>query len=96
MWPVIARGLLRANGSDRILYCDHLEDDGGAMPAGACALGLENIVSKRRDSLVRGSQSARSVFSFENAVHDINHCLVPLRRSRTCRRIGVGRGDIGQ
>ena len=41
---------------DRILYSEHF-DDGDALLARAFALGLEGIVSKRRDSPYRASKS---------------------------------------
>lgn len=59
--PLMARRtLLRAlvEGHDPIvLFSDHLEGDGHLIFEHACKLGLEGIVSKRRDSLYRSGNS---------------------------------------
>ena len=43
------RTLVRRRKSGRIRYADHVEGQGGAFFEQACQLGLEGIVSKRRD-----------------------------------------------
>ena len=43
----------RGLGRDR--YSDHLEGDGPTILAQACGMGLEGIVSKQRDPVVRGA-----------------------------------------
>ncbi len=45
--------LARAGAQDRIRYADHVLDDGEAVLREACRLGLEGIVSKRRDEPYR-------------------------------------------
>ena len=46
-------------GADKALrFSDHLEGDGEAIFRHACALGLEGIVSKRRDGRYRSGRSA--------------------------------------
>ena len=45
-------------GSDKALrFSEHLEGDGEAIFRHACALGLEGIVSKRRDARYRSGRS---------------------------------------
>lgn len=52
----VLRDLLARHGSDRVLFCEHLENDGAVVLAGACELGLEGIVSKRRDAPYRSGK----------------------------------------
>ena len=51
----LARALRRA--PDAIRFSEHLEDDGPEIFRHACALGLEGIVSKRRDARYRSGRS---------------------------------------
>jgi bifunctional non-homologous end joining protein LigD len=41
--------LLKESGPGPLLFSEHLETDGAAMFANACAMGLEGIVSKKRN-----------------------------------------------
>jgi bifunctional non-homologous end joining protein LigD len=43
-------------GSDRVRYSEHLDVDGKAMLARACALGLEGVISKRMDKPYRSGR----------------------------------------
>lgn len=49
------KALLRKRGRD-IHLCEHIEGDGPAIFAHACKLGLEGIVSKRRESRYRSGR----------------------------------------
>jgi bifunctional non-homologous end joining protein LigD len=48
--------LLSRNGHAGLRYSDHIVGDGGAMRENACRLGLEGIVSKRRNSPYRSGR----------------------------------------
>jgi bifunctional non-homologous end joining protein LigD len=50
------RKTLRRSGK-ALRFSEHLEGDGEAIFAHACALGLEGIVSKRRDARYRSGRS---------------------------------------
>ena len=50
------RTLVRRRKSGRIRYADHVEEHGGAFFEQACRLGLEGIISKRRDLPYRGGR----------------------------------------
>ena len=50
------RKALRGSGQ-ALRFSEHLEGDGEAIFRHACALGLEGIVSKRRDSRYRSGRS---------------------------------------
>ena len=50
------RTLVRRRKSGRIRYTDHVEGHGGAFFEQACRLGLEGIISKRRDLPYRGGR----------------------------------------
>ena len=52
------RPLVRRPKSGRIRYADHVEGQGEAFFAQACQLGLEGIISKRRDLPYRGGRHA--------------------------------------
>ncbi len=43
-------------GEGMVRYSDHVDGDGAAFFAAACKLGLEGIVSKRRDAAYRGQR----------------------------------------
>ena len=47
---------LLAGASERILYAEHLEGDGGEIYQRACAMGLEGIVSKQQDAPYRSGR----------------------------------------
>jgi bifunctional non-homologous end joining protein LigD len=47
---------LLAGASDRILYTEHLEGDGGEIYQRACAMGLEGIVSKQENAPYRSGR----------------------------------------
>jgi bifunctional non-homologous end joining protein LigD len=47
---------LLAGASDRILYAEHLEGDGGEIYQRACAMGLEGIISKQQDAPYRSGR----------------------------------------
>jgi bifunctional non-homologous end joining protein LigD len=47
-----------AKASDGIRLNDHIEDDGPTVFKHACKLGLEGIVSKRKDSPYRSGRSS--------------------------------------
>lgn len=49
--------LLPPGGADALRYGEHLESDGEAMVRSACRLGLEGVVSKRRDRPYRSGRS---------------------------------------
>ena len=46
-----------ARGPDAVAFNEHFSDDGNIVFAHACRLGLERIVSKRRDSPYRSGPS---------------------------------------
>jgi bifunctional non-homologous end joining protein LigD len=48
---------LLAGASERILYAEHLEGEGPEIFKRACAMGLEGIVSKRRDAPYRSGRA---------------------------------------
>ena len=50
------RALVRRRKNGRIRYVDHVEGQGGAFFEQACRLGLEGIISKRRDLPDRGGR----------------------------------------
>jgi len=43
-------------GAGALRFCDHVDGDGVAFLAAACALGLEGVVAKRADSRYRGGR----------------------------------------
>jgi ATP dependent DNA ligase domain len=47
---------LLAEASERILFAEHLEGDGGEIRERACAMGLEGIVSKQQDAPYRSDR----------------------------------------
>jgi bifunctional non-homologous end joining protein LigD len=56
LWAVVLRKLL-ASAGDGIRFNEHVELDGAAAFAHACKLGLEGVVSKRRDLPYRSGRS---------------------------------------
>ncbi len=48
---------IMSGAGGRLLYCDHVIGNGPAVLSQACAMGLEGIVSKRRDSRYRSGRS---------------------------------------
>jgi bifunctional non-homologous end joining protein LigD len=42
----VLRTFLESALSERVLFCDHMEGDGASVLEGACAMGLDGIVSK--------------------------------------------------
>ncbi|MFL5300692.1 MAG: DNA ligase D [Anaeromyxobacteraceae bacterium] len=52
------RALLDRAGGDVVRYADHFEGDGATVLREACRLGLEGIVSKRRDLAYRPGRDA--------------------------------------
>lgn len=52
----VLQGLLKGAKSKRILFSDHTEADGVSVLEQACAMGLEEIVSKRRDAPYRSGK----------------------------------------
>ena len=54
-WSALASVLARAGHG--IWFNDHIEDDGSTVFKHACKLGLEGIVSKRKDSPYRSGRS---------------------------------------
>jgi bifunctional non-homologous end joining protein LigD len=49
--------IYRGQGSSGIRFNEHIEGDGPTVFAHACRLGLEGIVSKRKDSAYRSGRS---------------------------------------
>ncbi len=67
--PLTARkaalaGLLKRNGKDGVVrYAEHFEEDGPLILRHACEMGLEGIVSKRRDAPYRSGRTDNFVKS---------------------------------
>ena len=61
--PLIARRARLAEmlpaGSATLRFSEHIEGDGPAVFRHACAMGLEGIVSKRKEAAYRSGQSDR-------------------------------------
>jgi hypothetical protein len=55
--PTWSRRLLDIQGSPGIRFNEHIEGDGPTVFAHACKMGLEGIVSKRKDSMYRSGRS---------------------------------------
>jgi ATP-dependent DNA ligase len=51
-----------AKASPGIRFNEHIEDDGPTVFAHACKLGLEGMVSKRKDSTYRSARQRAAVF----------------------------------
>lgn len=52
----VLQELLREAGLSRLQYCEHVEIEGEKMRASVCAMGLQGIVSKRRDAPYRSGR----------------------------------------
>jgi bifunctional non-homologous end joining protein LigD len=73
-----------AKASPGIRFNEHIEGDGPTVFAHACKLGLEGIVSKRKDSMYRSGRSpdCSSGSNRPRRARDISACYGPPARSR--------------